>query len=150
MQWPAFLEAAGANNLLITMGLAVTFAPMSSANDGIWFKKASTDTNWQCVCVSGGVATTVDSGVVPTTATAQRFKIVVYAKNSSLGTQIGGPAAAFFINENLVAAITTNMTSQNLGQGFESNNTGGAASNQRLRLGPVRYGHTMFDGTQVM
>jgi hypothetical protein len=82
----------------------------TTAANYIAFRKANADTNWQCVCRSGGVETVVDSGLAASASTAYHFKIEVYSSGSYLS---GANTVKFFINGVLRATTTTNVPSAN-------------------------------------
>lgn len=69
--------------------------------DGIWFEYDENDTNWQCVTASGGTETKTNSGVAIAATTKYDLKIIA---------NTGGTSIQFFVNENLVATHTTNIT----------------------------------------
>lgn len=69
------------------------------ASSGIYFERLGADTNWFCVCRSGGVQTgsRIDSGVAASTNWV------------NLEYQRGASSVVFFINGTQVASISTNV-----------------------------------------
>ena len=67
-------------------------------NNGCWVRRLATDTNFQCVCISGGTATTTDYGSPPVadryyravvnSTTAGTIKFRVYEDGVVLGSEI--------------------------------------------------------------
>lgn len=106
LRYKAVLQSAaltGANNVII-----VGFFDSASAiaPNGIYFRAIVGTTNWQCICGSGGVFTTVDSGVAALVANWFEFEIIN-----------NGSSISFYINGNLVATISTNIPSVALEDG---------------------------------
>ena len=78
--------------------------------NGIFFRytNAVNGGRWQAVCRASGVETAVDTGVSPGTTGAETLEI----RGSSDGLTF-----TFFINDTLVATITTNLPAINVGFG---------------------------------
>lgn len=145
LQWSWSMSAVGANNQLVNAGF-YNFASSLPVADAVMFRKDSTDTNWQCVLRAGSADTVVNSGVAPSANQGQRFKIELHGKASPLGTLATAAVALFFIDDQLVAAMTTGMPVNFLGVAFGVQNTalsGGATHN----LGPVRWAINNYSNT---
>lgn len=92
----AALSNVGANDVTAQ----ISIQNLTGANfGGAMFKKASTDTNWQCVTNDGAASTTTDSGVPPVANTFQRFEIRAY----------GVTRVEFYIDNVIVATNTTHI-----------------------------------------
>jgi hypothetical protein len=106
--WFAKLTIAGTTSSRYWIGLsdAGIYAASSVMNSDspsaniVGFRFATdVDTNVQAVCqTSSSLQTVVDTGVAPTTSTPQVFEIVP-----------GGGGVEFYIDDTLVATITTNV-----------------------------------------
>jgi hypothetical protein len=78
--------------------------------NGIFFRYTDNvnSARWQCVCRNGGVETATDSGVSATTGINVKLKVIVNAT---------GTSADFYIQDNLVATVNTNLPTVNAGLG---------------------------------
>lgn len=131
MEWAACMDAIGANNITWITGLRDGAPP--STTRGAYFRKLSTDTNWQCVCNDGAAETVVDSGYTPTANAFDRFKIVWS------GSAVDDSAASrvlFYINGSLKANITANLPTFQATAHFIGTQTA-ASVVRRLSIGPV-------------
>lgn len=66
---------------------------------GFRYSTHAADTHWQCVCYNGTTSTIVDSGVAPTVQPTSQYFRMLYT----------GSAIQFYINDVLVATISTNL-----------------------------------------
>lgn len=98
------MSAVGANNVTFRNGLLSTAGPSPGNADGAYFEKASTDTNWKCITADGTTKNTIDSGVAPSAATFQRFRIEYHGS----ATAYGAVTILFFINGTKVATSLAN------------------------------------------
>lgn len=99
---------------------------LGSLFEGIGFNCGPGATNWMCSSsIFGGGSTSVDSGVAVGTAAnqRQRFRIELHGSTSTYGER-----AIFFINERVVANITTNLTTSPLGVVAGASSTGGGST----------------------
>jgi hypothetical protein len=131
LEWDMAMTGIGANNVTYAVGWAsTTNSALSSCAAG--FVKRSTDTNWQAV--TGGGGTITDTGVAPSLSNNQRFRIELHGSATPFGTE-----ALFFINDVLVATITTNVPvgTTDLYLQIAMDVTGTTAANQSLWVGPM-------------
>lgn len=85
----------------VYLGLTDTNASFEGNVDAVtFFYQDDVSANWRCRTMSNSTMTDVDSGVTVTAGTWYTMAIKVPA---------GGGSAQFFINDNLVATITTNI-----------------------------------------
>jgi hypothetical protein len=135
-EWVHTLSAVGNNKANYGMGLTkmgATANNLATANiTGFAFKK-ETDTNWFAVTGTGAAETTTDTGLAPTAAKWNRFRIELYGS----GTVKAAQTALFFVDDVLKATHTTNWPATTIVRpafgGFRT--TGGAGGN--IQLGPV-------------
>lgn len=100
------MDAIGNNGMTHWFGFSGSKDASAPASGYAWFKKATTDTNWQCQTNNGATTTNVDSGVVPTIdGTMQRLRI----EHHGSASPFGAVTTRFFINDVLVATSTTNL-----------------------------------------
>jgi hypothetical protein len=144
-EFPAVLSAVGANNYTARVGFSAN--NLSSAHPGgYYFSKASTDTNWQCVCDDGTTTNSSDSGVAPVAGTVQILRIEYYGS----GTVFGQRTVVFKINGAIVKTLTTNV--YNGGVVFfqiyaTATNT---ISQQSIGVGPVLMQYNMVASNPVV
>lgn len=123
MEWAANIDAIGANNITWLAGL----------NGTAFFRKKSTDTNWQCV-TNNGTETVVDSGYTPTANVFDRFRVVW---SGSAVDDSGASRVLFFINGSLKANIITTLPI-GVPASAQFNGTQTAASvARRMSIGPA-------------
>lgn len=101
------MDAIGNNGMTYWVGLSGGKDPSAPASGYLWFRKATGDTNWQCEANDGTTTTTVDSTAPPVTEASamQRMRIEYHGSASPYGVN----TALFFINDALVATITTHL-----------------------------------------
>jgi hypothetical protein len=131
MEWAGQIDVAGTNGITWIAGMA-----NASSSKGAFFRKLSTDTNWQCVTNDGSSETVVDSGIAGNTA-FKRFKI---AWNGSTVDDSAASRCVFFIDGVVVANITTHLPSSFAQAVFNGVTTAGSASVIRnMLIGPCHF-----------
>lgn len=140
------LDTIGTNRTTITVGLGDGPSGSGGAAPawGVWFEKASTDTNWQCKANgTGSGALTADSGVPPIANAFQELRIDLVGANVS---DDSAGHAIFFIDGTPVA--TLNLTVSAMPSSADpivpfanatTTTTAGAAVS--LYVGPMSYRH---------
>ena len=137
LSWRGLISVGGANLTRWFMGwcdaaetldaYAGGVAPGTPQN-GIFFYKASADTNWKAITVNGTAATTTDTGIAGD-STWREFKIDVL-------NVAGTPTARFYINGVLVATHTATWPDIGTRIGFGGARTSGTPTSYML-IGPV-------------
>lgn len=145
LEWAAALDAVGANNQTVFFGFGDT-------TNGVYFTKASGDTNWQAKTLLASVATTTNTNVAPVVTTPQRFRIEIHGGASPIGDALGSGSngcALFWINESLVGIHTATLPVLDQRISFSCANTAGLGGLQRVYLSPIRYVQAMFDSVAL-
>jgi len=146
------MTAIGNNGFTHVWGLSSSDDPINPSGSYCWFQKTASDTNWQCQTYNGTSTTTVDSGVAPIVyadvvsgaSNIQRLKIELHGSTTAFGD-----VARFFINEVLVATITTNLpyrtpTPRLLYVGAGSKCTGTAAASSGSFVGTIEINNNKY------
>jgi len=114
----------GVNNHSFRLGAGDQASAVTAVDlvDGVYFESDYPNHGaspvWFACCANAGVRTKVTTGISPTGASDQRFRIIV-APN--------GASVSFFINEALVATIAANVPTNNLAPFAQQVKTLGAA-----------------------
>lgn len=147
LEWDAAPDAVGANGTTIYIGMSSAQDPSAAASGFAWFKKASTDTNWQCQCgqgAPGGTVTNTDSGVVPVPESSgnglQRFKIELHGSATVYGAQ----RVMFYIDDALVATITTNIPTVTQYLAFGGITTATSGTMHDISIGTITLDNNRF------
>jgi hypothetical protein len=141
LDWNAEINGSGTTGGdTIVMGFRCDNQRINAINDGMFFIKGTSDTNWQCRCITAGVPQSFDSGVSAGTTAYHRFRI------AALGSSVNDNASRevrFFIDDTNVGVITsripvssgTDLRLEPVFGGF----SGAASDVISLDIGPVRY-----------
>ncbi len=152
MFWPFLLTVGATTNCTFIMGFNAGNTHVDNIANGAYVYKSPSDTNWQFVSVSGGVASSpVDTGIVASSGTVHRAGLVLSGANHA---DAGGVAkAVLIIDGSIVGTITTHLpyTTGGAGAGLQLSPifgivTTATASARELLIGPVRYRQNMFAG----
>jgi hypothetical protein len=133
-EWQSALSIVGANNVTWFQGL--TNGNISTAHPkGMWFQKASANTDWYACTDNLTTTTCTDTGVAPLANTLQTFRIEFYGS----ATMTGAATVRFWIDSQMVSSTTTTVYTGTLGLGW---GFGGlltaAASSQTMTVGAIR------------
>jgi hypothetical protein len=137
MEWEMGISVVGANSQTIVAGLFTT-SSITGATQGLFFKKASTDTNWQAHAGNGGGNANTDMTVAPVAYTLQRFRLEYHGSASPIGVAAGSAVAKFWVNETL-KSVTANLPpagATSLRFGFGILNSAGLGGLQPMVVGP--------------
>lgn len=120
IQWIAKTDLSGAaDRFFVSLGLGDTTNDTSATNGVYFFYQDNVNSgNWRAVCVSGGVATNLNSSIAADTS-FHRFLIDINAAGTSVSFSIDGVS--------LGAAITTNIPTTTL-MYFQARNVNQGAS----------------------
>lgn len=138
------MSAAGANNVAFAMGwwsgsVSAGAIPTSS-NSGAYFRKQSSETNWQLCTCNGSTLTVVDSGVAPSAATWQRFRIEYHGSGTGTGLRV-----VFSINDtDLYSATATTPPATSTQHGLFFYGVRQAANSTTGLLGVTRWINNLF------
>jgi hypothetical protein len=152
MFWPFLLTVGATTNCTFIMGFNAGNTHVDNLANAAYVYKSPTDTNWQFVSVSGGVASSpVDTGIAASSGTVHRAGLVLEGANQ---VDSGGIAKAkLLIDGSIVGTITTHLpyTTGGAGAGLQlspifGSVTTATASERELLVGPVRYRQNMFPG----
>jgi hypothetical protein len=107
------------------VGFALQWTEDSVQSDGIYLRFSpaapASDTQYQLVCVSGGVSTVVSSGVTPAANRWDRWEIVI-TPGAPYSVQLRRNGA------NVGSAITSNVPTTGLGVGIKLRSASGASA----------------------
>jgi hypothetical protein len=131
MEWSYFHGGATSTGHMM-FGFVTDFGDETS--DRIVFRKDAGVTDWSAQCFDGSGTVTVPTGVTHIHQQAFRMKIEVRGYDA-IGNVAGEPRALFYIDDNLVADITTNVETTTWQAFFRVESS--AASAPFVELGPV-------------
>lgn len=131
MEWSYFHSGATSTGHLM-FGFVTDFGDETS--DRIVFRKDAGATDWSAQCFDGPGTVTVPTGVTHVSNQPFRMKIEVRGYDA-IGNVAGEPRALFYIDDNLVADITTNVETTTWQAFFRIESS--AASFAFVELGPV-------------
>lgn len=141
-------------NLTYIMGLGEgsTGSAPSTYGYRAWFKKATTDTNWQLQYqFNGGTLLSTDSGVAGfLSGGLGRFRIEMHGSATPLGIAAGHGVAMFFINEVLVGTQPLASGQQPLNIVMDAEATSTISAGNALTVSPVRWRYNLLDTNVVV
>jgi hypothetical protein len=135
LEWDMYLSHVGTNSVDICCGLFDATDPTATVSRA-FFRKQSTDTNWQVYSGSSGGVTTSDTGVAPTVGVPQKFRIELLGDIAN-----SVKTALFFINNQLVYDANGGFLFDYgtlLNMAFWSRNSAGVGSTRTISIGAIR------------
>ena len=138
------MDQIGANSMTVWFGFCGGRDPSSPASGYAWFKKASTDTNWQYQTNDGTSTTTADSGVAPIidSTFGQRLRVEFHGSASAYGSM-----ARFFVGSTLVGTSTTHLPTANQYVVIGVSCTSSSGTGHDINVGPVTFVANRFAST---
>jgi hypothetical protein len=110
----------GSQTFTIRVGSATAslFSSGTAPANGLYFEAPADGSNWDCVAMASSTPTTTDSGV----AVSSSFQVLAIWYNENTGT------ASFYIDDDLVASISSGLPSASIGTGMAIVKTAGTTA----------------------